>query len=203
MRSSRIRASSGRATTSRGVTDEPGIEIHIEGLRERLFRMGGRAEAIIDKALRALWERDAELAAEVKQDDVEIDRLEVEIDEAVLKALALQAPVAEDLREVLAVKMIATDLERVGDLARNIAKSARALLGAARDAAARDAHDARARVAARCCGASLDAFSAPTPNWRAPCSARTTRSTACRTRSCSRCCARSGSDPERRPRSST
>jgi phosphate transport system protein len=50
----------------------------------------------------------------------------VAIDEAVLKALALQAPVAEDLREVLAVKMIATDLERVGDLARNIAKSARA-----------------------------------------------------------------------------
>jgi phosphate transport system protein len=60
----------------------------------------------------------------VKTDDVEIDRLEVAIDEAVLKALALQAPVAEDLREVLAIKMIATDLERVGDLARNIAKGA-------------------------------------------------------------------------------
>jgi phosphate transport system protein len=100
------------------------IETHIEGLRERLFRMGGRAEAIIDKAVRAVWERDAALAAEVKTDDVEIDRLEVAIDEAVLKALALQAPVAEDLREVLAIKMIATDLERVGDLARNVAKSA-------------------------------------------------------------------------------
>jgi phosphate transport system protein len=103
------------------------IESHIEGLRERLFRMGGRAEAIIDKALRAVWERDAQLAAEVKTDDVEIDRLEVAIDEAVLKALALQAPVAEDLREVLAIKMIATDLERVGDLARNVAKIARRL----------------------------------------------------------------------------
>jgi phosphate transport system protein len=96
----------------------------IEGLRGNLLRMGGRAEAILDKALRALWERDAALATEVAQDDVEIDRLEVMIDEGVLKALALQAPVAEDLREVLAVKMIATDLERVGDLARNIAKSA-------------------------------------------------------------------------------
>src|SRR5262247_3809888 len=96
----------------------------IEGLRGNLLRMGGRAEAILDKALRALWERDASLAQEVAQDDVEIDRLEVMIDEGVLKALALQAPVAEDLREVLAVKMIAIDLERVGDLARNIAKSA-------------------------------------------------------------------------------
>jgi phosphate transport system protein len=96
----------------------------IEGLRGNLLRMGGRAEAILDKALRALWERDAKLAQEVAQDDVEIDRLEVMIDEGVLKALALQAPVAEDLREVLAVKMIAIDLERVGDLARNIAKCA-------------------------------------------------------------------------------
>jgi phosphate transport system protein len=96
----------------------------LEGLRGNLLRMGGRAEAILDKALRALWERDARLAQEVADDDVEIDRLEVAIDGAVLKALALQAPVAEDLREVLAVKMIAVDLERVGDLARNIAKSA-------------------------------------------------------------------------------
>lgn len=103
------------------------IDSHIEGLRQRLFRMGGRAEAILDKALRAVWERDIRRADEVIADDLEIDRLDVEIDEAVLKALALQAPVAEDLREVLAIKMIATDLERVGDLARNLAKIARRL----------------------------------------------------------------------------
>jgi len=103
------------------------IDSHIEGLRELLFRMGGRAEAILDKALRAVWERDVRLADEVLRDDVEIDRLEVDIDAAVLRALALQAPVAEDLREVLAIKMIATDLERVGDLARNVAKIARRL----------------------------------------------------------------------------
>jgi phosphate transport system protein len=99
----------------------------IERLRQDLYRMGGRAEAILDKALRAVWERDAALADEVAEDDLEIDRLDVAIDEGVLKALALQAPVAEDLREVLAIKMIATDLERVGDLARNVAKSARRL----------------------------------------------------------------------------
>lgn len=93
-------------------------------LRKKLLRMGSLAEAILEKALRALWARDAELAAEVAADDVEIDRLDVEIDDAVLRVLALQAPVANDLRHVVAVKMIATDLERVGDLARNVAKSA-------------------------------------------------------------------------------
>jgi phosphate transport system protein len=93
-------------------------------LRETLLLMGSRAESILDKAVRAVLERDAGLAAQVSQDDIEIDRLDVAVDEAVLKALALQAPVAADLREVVAIKMIATDLERVGDLARNIAKSA-------------------------------------------------------------------------------
>lgn len=64
------------------------------------------------------------MAREVRIDDLEIDRMDLAIDESVLRALALQAPVAEDLRKVIAIKMIATDLERVGDLARNIAKSA-------------------------------------------------------------------------------
>jgi phosphate transport system protein len=93
-------------------------------LRRKLLRMGSLAEAILEKSLRALWARDAALAREVAKDDLEIDRLDVEIDEDVLRLLALQAPVANDLRHVVAVKMIATDLERVGDLARNIAKSA-------------------------------------------------------------------------------
>jgi len=93
-------------------------------LRERLLRMGSLAEGILDKAIRAVWERRTDLAREVRIDDLEIDRLDLDIDEAVLRALALQAPVAEDLRQQIAIKMMATDLERVGDLARNIAKSA-------------------------------------------------------------------------------
>ena len=96
----------------------------LEELRKDLLRMAGRAETILEKALRAVWEREASLVDEIARDDLEIDRLDVAIDAAVLRALALQAPVAEDLREVLAIKMIASDLERVGDLARNIAKSA-------------------------------------------------------------------------------
>jgi len=86
--------------------------------------MGGLAEAILGKAVRAVWERRADLAREVQHDDLEIDRMDVQIDEAVLRALALQAPVAEDLRQVISIKMMASDLERVGDLARNIGKSA-------------------------------------------------------------------------------
>ncbi|MDH3519002.1 MAG: phosphate signaling complex protein PhoU, partial [Myxococcales bacterium] len=130
----------------------------LKRLREDLLRMGSRAEAILAKALRAVWERDAALVDEIDRDDLEIDRLDVAIDEAVLKALALQAPVAEDLREVLAIKMIATDLERVGDLSRNIAKSARRL--AARDAVPMPAAlSSLARSAQRILREALDAFS--------------------------------------------
>ena len=93
-------------------------------LRKQLLRMGSLAEAILDKSLTAVWTRDRAAAREVQIDDLEIDRLDLAVDEAVLRLLATQAPVADDLRSVIAAKMIATDLERVGDLARNIAKGA-------------------------------------------------------------------------------
>src|SRR5262245_16070771 len=98
-------------------------EATIEGLRELVLRMGALAEAILVKAVRVVHERDSRLGAEVQRDDLELDRLDIEIDDAVLRALALQSPVAEDLRQVIAIKTMATDLERVGDIARNIAKS--------------------------------------------------------------------------------
>lgn len=98
-------------------------EATIEGLRELVLRMGALAEAILAKAVRVVHERDGRLAIEVQRDDLELDRLDIEIDDAVLRALALQSPVAEDLRQVIAIKTMATDLERVGDIARNIAKS--------------------------------------------------------------------------------
>ncbi len=99
------------------------VDPMLQDLRETLLRMGARAEAILDKALRSAMEPNAQLAREVHDDDVEIDRLDVEIDDKVLKLLALQAPVAGDLREVVAVKMIGSDLERVGDLSLNIVQS--------------------------------------------------------------------------------
>jgi phosphate transport system protein len=103
------------------------VEPALTALHQQLLRMGSLAEAILEKSLQSVWRRDAALAREVKVDDLAIDRLDVAIDELVLRILATQAPVADDLRNVIAGKMIATDLERVGDLARNIAKSAERL----------------------------------------------------------------------------
>jgi len=100
------------------------LEPFLGEVNELILRMGGCCEAILAKSLQALFERNAQLAEEVREDDLEIDRLDVAIDEAVLRSLALQAPVADDLRRLLAAYDIATDLERVGDIARNIAKSA-------------------------------------------------------------------------------
>jgi len=100
------------------------VEPFLGEVNELILRMGGCCEAILAKALRALFERNGALALEVRADDLEIDRLDIAIDESVLRSLALQSPVADDLRRLLAANDIGTDLERVGDLARNIAKSA-------------------------------------------------------------------------------
>lgn len=100
------------------------VEPFLGEVNELILRMGGCSEAILAKALRALVERNPALAQEVRLDDLEIDRLDVAVDEAVLRSLALQAPVANDLRRLLAAYDVATDLERVGDIARNIAKCA-------------------------------------------------------------------------------
>ncbi|MGI9430808.1 MAG: phosphate signaling complex protein PhoU [Myxococcota bacterium] len=131
----------------------------IENLREDLFRMGGLAEAILDKALRSVWEGDRALAEEVAPDDLEIDRLDVALDEAILKALALQAPVAEDLREVMAINMIATDLERVGDIARNIAKGALRLVAHGGEVQLPASLTSLSRAAQASLRTALDAFS--------------------------------------------
>ena len=100
------------------------VDRDIEGLRELALRMGTLAEAILAKSLRAVTERDIRLANEVQSDDLEIDRLDLAIDEVVLSILATKAPVAADLRFVMGTKTMATDIERVGDLARNIGKAA-------------------------------------------------------------------------------
>ena len=99
------------------------IDPRLEALRETTLRMGSLAEAILGKALQSVWERNAALAEEVQKDDLEIDRVDVAIEEQVTQTLALQQPVANDLRRILAVRTMAGDLERVGDLARNVAKS--------------------------------------------------------------------------------
>lgn len=127
-------------------------------LREKLMLMASRAESILDKSVRALVERDAGLAAQVAEDDLAIDRLDVELDSGVLRALALQAPVAADLRQVMAIKLIAIDLERVGDLARDIAQSATALARPPRNVSAPPVLVDLARAAGEMLRSSVDAY---------------------------------------------
>jgi len=93
-------------------------------LKTRLLLMGGRAEAVVHKAIDALKRRDRALAEEIFADDQAIDRLEIEIDERCIRLLALRQPVGQDLRFIISALKIVTDLERVGDHAVNIAQSA-------------------------------------------------------------------------------
>jgi len=98
------------------------IERQVGQLKERILRVGTLVEEAISKSITALINRDANLAQRVIMNDEEIDRMEVEVEEECLKILALYQPVAADLRFVVAVLKINNDLERMGDLAKNIAK---------------------------------------------------------------------------------
>ena len=80
----------------------------------------------VQMAVQALLERDAELAHEVERRDAEVDQREIEVEEECLKMLALYQPVAVDLRLIVAALKINNDLERIGDLAVNIARKAAA-----------------------------------------------------------------------------
>ena len=98
------------------------IERQIEQLKDRILRVGTLVEEAISKSITALINRDIHIAQRVMASDEEIDRMEVEVEEECLKILALYQPVAADLRFVVAVLKINNDLERMGDLAKNIAK---------------------------------------------------------------------------------
>lgn len=100
------------------------FEHELEMLKERLLHMGGRAEDIVRKAVEALRRYDPKLAREVLADDRMLDRLEIEMEDRCLSLLALQQPLARDLRFITAALKITNDLERVGDHAVNIAGSA-------------------------------------------------------------------------------
>jgi phosphate transport system protein len=97
----------------------------IEKLKKRILSLSAQVEENVVLAVRALITRDAALAKQVILSDSAIDRQEVEVEEEALKILALYQPVAMDLRFLTTVLKINNDLERIGDLAANIAKQAR------------------------------------------------------------------------------
>ena len=98
-------------------------------LRGHIAEMGGRAEAAINSAMEALVKRDLDLARKVIAEDQAIDRLESEVEKLAVRIIALRAPMADDLRDVIAALKIAAVLERIGDYAKNIAKRTGALEG--------------------------------------------------------------------------
>jgi phosphate transport system protein len=100
------------------------FEEELEQLKIRLLHMGGLAEEQVRLAIKALVDRDAALVAHVFQSDAPINALHIEIDERCFTLLALHQPMAVDLRAIVAAVKINTDLERVGDLAFNIAQAA-------------------------------------------------------------------------------
>ncbi len=91
-------------------------------LRGLISQMGGMAEDAIARAMQALQRTDLQLAAEVRAGDKAIDAIEAEVERLAVRIIALRAPLAVDLREVVAALKIASVVERIGDYAKNIAK---------------------------------------------------------------------------------
>jgi phosphate transport system protein len=98
------------------------LQSEIKELRQGLLHIGSLVESSTQLAMAALMKDKDKLAERVIEQDIEIDHLEVELEEACLKVLALHQPVATDLRTVTTIMKINSDLERVGDLAVNIAE---------------------------------------------------------------------------------
>ncbi len=105
------------------------LQREIESLKQMILSLGALVEQRVHDAIRVVDPIDVELATKLVADDVEVDLREVQVEEACLKALALHQPVAGDLRFIVALLKINNDLERIGDLAVNIAERAIDLAG--------------------------------------------------------------------------
>lgn len=97
------------------------FEQELTALKEKLLTMASLAEAAVNKAIKALVDRDDDLARSVREEDGAIDRLEIEIDDMAVSLLA-KAPLASDLRLITVAMKISHDLERVGDEATTISR---------------------------------------------------------------------------------
>lgn len=94
----------------------------ITRLRGMIAEMGGLAELSVQEAMQALVTGDEDLARQVIERDKKLDMLESEVDELAVRTIALRAPMADDLREIIAALKIGGVVERIGDYAKNIAK---------------------------------------------------------------------------------
>ena len=134
------------------------LRLDLERLERSLLDLGAEVEEAVRRAMRSLTERRADIARGVIERDRLLDAREVEIEEECLKILALHQPVAADLRFVAACLKINNDLERIGDLAVNIAERAEGLLRNAAPVTLSRSLEPMAEVAVRMLRESLDAF---------------------------------------------
>ena len=103
------------------------FEDDLRGLARSIAEMGGRAEQQVERSVSALLRSNPDLAHEVIQADKRIDELHRQIEERAILVIARRQPLAQDLRQTIAAIRIASDLERIGDLGKNIAKRAIAI----------------------------------------------------------------------------
>jgi phosphate transport system protein len=104
----------------------------LKSLDSKIAQMGGLAEQVLARAIDSLQQRDPELAARTIQQDRDIDKLEKEVEELAISIIARRQPMALDLRQIMTAIRIAGDLERIGDLGKNIAKRATAIAAESR-----------------------------------------------------------------------
>ena len=104
-----------------------GLDRDERAVKDGILRMGSLVESQIRDAIRAIVERDAELAARVIAEDARVNEAQREIADTVLMAIATQSPVARDLRFLMSLDHVAFELERIGDHASGLAKQARRL----------------------------------------------------------------------------
>jgi phosphate transport system protein len=97
-------------------------ERELQQLKERILLLGGTVEEMIGSAMKSLLSRDPDLARRVIESDPKVDAAELEVDHLCLNLLALRQPAASDLRFIATALKIVTDMERIGDLAVNIAE---------------------------------------------------------------------------------
>jgi phosphate transport system protein len=106
------------------------FEHELQALKNRLLNMGALVEERVHQAIGALMGRDLTAAEQIVRGDQEVNELQIEIDDRAIKLLALQQPMASDLRLITSAIKINADLERIGDQAVNIAENAVKVLGA-------------------------------------------------------------------------
>lgn len=98
------------------------IDQELADLKSQILRMGGLVESQIEGCIKALVDRDADLASRIIERDSVVNTMDVEIDENCMRLLALQAPAARDLRFVTTAMKISTELERMSDISENISE---------------------------------------------------------------------------------